>query len=74
VCQHTATAVPIRTRWRHQRGKALYQLQRREVQFGGLSAALGTALVSLIWVIIARLAVLLLGQNGPAQAPWRNPG
>ena len=50
----------MHTRWRHQRGKAGYEFERREVQLVGLYPVLCTSLcVALVAPVAARLAVLL---------------
>ena len=58
--QHAVVPVAVRTRWRHQRGKAGYEFERREVQLVGLCPVLCTSLcVALVAPVTAWLAVLL---------------
>ena len=58
--QRAAVAVTVRTRWRHQRGKAGDEFERREVQLVGLCPVLHTSLcVAMVALAAARLALLL---------------
>ena len=59
-CQHTKVAVPVRSRRRHQRRNASYQLQRREVQLVDPGATLVRAgLAMLFGAAVHQIASLL---------------
>ena len=49
----------MRTRWRHQRGKAGHEFEQREAQLVGPNTSLCVPMVAMVAMVASRLAVLL---------------